>query len=139
MTRNGFSEAHARPQLPEHALQAFEHQVSVQARVTLGPEQVTTVRLERRGAGEKHGKIRVRQLGAVKAAACALDVIFGELGADTAASRVKHEPHIAQGIEAELDEVVAAAERPDLVRGAPGQVLNRCRQPGEASEQRLHP
>ena len=42
----------------------------------------------------------------------------GELVADATAARVQHDPHATTLVDAELEEVVPRAERPELLRGA---------------------
>ena len=51
-------------------------------------------------------------------------VDLGELLADVARAGVEHEPDGLVGVEAELDEVVAAAERAELQLGAADEALH---------------
>src|SRR5205807_9511760 len=63
------------------------------------------------------GEIAVGQLDLIslRIAFCQFYEIGSDRVADAAAARMQHHPHAARLVEADLDEVVAAAERAELV------------------------
>jgi len=119
VARDGRVEPDARPPPPHHAREQVKHHLAVEAGVVLRPEQVAAVAAERRRTGEEHGEVGVAKRLVVAEAARNLDVVLGEPRADVAAPRVEHQPDGAGRVEADLDEVVAAAERPDLAGDRP--------------------
>src|SRR5512145_2486774 len=58
------------------------------------------------------------ELGPFRVPARELDEVGADRVADAAAARVQHDPHAVRLVQAHLDEVVAAAERAELVRPA---------------------
>ena len=90
----------------------------LRAGVLLRPRQVPPVRVHLRRAGEEHRQVPVRQVGVVRQPARDADVPLGQLLADVAGPGVQHQPDpavvCATLLEADLDEVVAAAERAHL-------------------------
>ena len=111
--------------LPDDALQEREHHRPVAVRVLLRPEQVSPVGGHLGRVRDEHGEVAVGQARVVRERPGPLDVGLRQLVTDPARPRVQHEPHrgvvdrlaVRTGLEADLDEVVAPAERPELHAG----------------------
>ena len=95
----------------------IHHCLPVPPRVVLGPEEVVEVRLELRLTLDEIGEVRVfeRDEPLPHQALGAADVAHGQPVADAPAPGVKHYPHRVLGVEADLYEVVAGAERAELL------------------------
>ena len=113
-----------------------QHDGPVGGRVLLRPEQVVPVGLHRGRAGEEDGKVAVGQIRVVGKIARDRHVVLGQLLADVARPGVQHEPHRVRGVQAELDEVVPAAQRAQLGPGLVPPVRHGGAELVEASPQR---
>ena len=110
-----------------------EHELAVDARVLLRPLDRLDVVVEELGALAQIGEVAVGQVDllALHLAPRELDEVRADPVAGAAAAAVEHHPDAVLLVEADLDEVVAAAERAELlVRAA------RARPAGGASTMR---
>src|SRR5262245_40968930 len=104
--------------------QRLEHEVhhflSVGARVVLRPADRLDVVVEMPCTFREIGEIPIRKLNPVSLGILLrqLDEVRADRIADAAAARMQHDPDAVRLVEADLDEVVAAAERAELVRPA---------------------
>ena len=106
-----------RRQVAAHGVEhQVRHRVAVGCGVALRPADRFDVFAEVLGAFLEIGEIAVRQpqLVALGVAARELDEICAERIANAAAARVQHHPDAARFVEADLDEMISAAERAHL-------------------------
>ena len=137
MAEDGLGEPHVGTELAEHRPIEIEHRFPVLHRIALRPEQVAPVLVHLPGAGEEHRQVPVGQVLVVRELLRPLDVDLRQRLADVAAAGVQHHPHPVLGIEAELDEVVSPAERPELLARLAHQIFHRGRQQMELLPERL--
>ena len=99
--------------------QGVHHELAVGEGVALRPQHVVHVALELLVGLQEVRQVAVlqRPLQVGAEAAGAVDVASGQPVADAAAARVQHAPHPLVGVEADLHEVVAAAEGAELRAG----------------------
>jgi hypothetical protein len=119
----------------EHQLQ---HRLAVGHRVLLRPMHRLDVIGEVLAALGKVGQIAIRQVDHVARHVLSrqLDEVRRDGVADAPAARVQHHPDLLMLVQADLDEVVAAAERAHLVRPL-GELAERLEQLRVALGQRL--
>ena len=101
---------------PQRCEGGVHHLLTVAPGVALRPQHVRHVGIELRAALRQPGEIVVLEdlslfLGDQ---ASRLDVARGQLVSDAAAARVQHDPDAVALVEADLDEVIAAAEAAEL-------------------------
>ena len=108
-------------QMAMHRVQhQLDHLGAVRARVVLRPADRLDVIIEMLRALGKVRQVAVRelQLGSFRVALGELDEVGADGVADAAASRVQHHPDAVRLVQAHLDEVIAAAERAELMHPA---------------------
>src|SRR5699024_8456252 len=99
--------------------ECVEHEITVQRRVILCPQQIRDVVIEFRGALEEIGEIRIFQFQ-FHAAGDVLrlgDMALGEAIADSTGAGMQNEPDRLRAVEADLDEMIPAPERAELAVG----------------------
>lgn len=114
VTRHPLPELRLREGRPDDTFEEHQHDLPVEPRVLLRPVEVVEVGVHLGGPGEEDREVTVGQAEVVLEGLRRRDVPIGELLADVPRARVEHEPHGPVGIEGDLDEVVAATERPAL-------------------------
>src|SRR3954466_6181358 len=104
-------------EVEDHPHRVVHHLVTIRPRVVLGPEHVADVRLELGRALEEVREIRIleAQLEVLRQSARLGDVLLRELVAEAPRAGVQDRPDPAALIDAELEEVVARAERAELL------------------------
>src|SRR5512134_4038157 len=110
-----------RRQMAAHGVQnQLHHFLAVGARVVLRPADRLDVVVEVLRVLREVGEVRVGQANIVplRILLRQLDEVGPDRVADAAAAGVQHRPHAIRLIEADLDEMVAAAQRAELVRPA---------------------
>src|SRR5581483_7237748 len=110
-----------RRQMPMHGVDHEPHHLgAVGARVVLCPADRLDIIIEVPRTFGEIGEVPIRQmqLRALRVAARELDEVRADGVADAAAARMQHHPHALRFVQAHLDEMVAAAERAELVHPA---------------------
>ena len=128
-------EADARAEALQHILVESQHGFAVGPSVALGPEQVAPVLLHLARPGQEDGEIAIGQALVVGQLLRPADMDFRQRLPDVARSRMQHQPDPVLGVEAQLEEVVAAAQRAELVAGLRLQVAHGGRQLLEVAPQ----
>ena len=122
---HGVGETHVRAEPPQHVFVEMQHRLAVRARVPLRPEQVAAVLLHLPRAREEDGEVAVGQVAVVRQLLRPPDVDFRQRFADVPRPGMEHQPDAVLGVQAQLEEVVPAAERAQLVPGLRFQVAHR--------------
>src|SRR5882724_6956442 len=115
MAEDGLRELHLGAELPDHRSVQVEHRLPVLHRVPLRPEEVAPVLVHLPGAGEKDGQVPIGQVLVVRQLLRPLDVDLCQRLADVPAAGVEHHPDALVRVQTQLDEVVAAAQRAELL------------------------